>query len=879
MTSIELIPFARAKIQQPRLRVEQIPRPPLEQRLQNALAEQALVLISAPAGYGKTVLLSRVLSTTEESRAVAWISADEEDDLQRLVFALVTALEPYDLPWRVAPEALGPLAGAGHRLALDALLDALAGAEVDRGVIVIEDVHRLGDGALFDWLDKLIEGLPHNWCLVLTSRIDPPLSLARLRAQGALAEFRAEDLRFSLEEALTLAAAGGQNDTGAIDALWQRTHGWPVGLQLALRAGSTIRTGWLADRHTFDYLASEVLEQMSAPLQAFLLRCAVLPELSAARCASVSGDAQAALRLDEIERRGLFVTQLDGAERTLRLHDLFREFLEEQLQRRHADELQQLLQRAAAGESDPVRRVGYLLRAGDHATAEQMLTAATPAMLLEGAAAQVLRLLDQFPPALREASPALAFVRGLCAWPNFDWMILQQTMHLAGNGFDQAGNSIQAQRARTFEAMALLNMGRLEEAAERLAAIPAHPADPESAAFAELLRYWDTGARGPLEGPARHLARMLDCLEQGASPELWLSCLPHFLFLGHPGVAAQMERYVERALVIAADGHPHLRAGANTLKSWLLMWDARLDEAEAALREAEEDARWLGRPTNLHHAITVVHGVIHSLRGEKTQQDAAARTLAEVDTNQERRRTWHGIFLYQVSRWYLLSDDWDVIAALRQQLNDKPAAGEWPYMTVARAALEATWALHCGDSERVCALLEPVLEAADRYDITSTRSTVRVTLALAHTRLGRRRAAWEVLAPTVAAARQPGERLSLLLAGATQLAELAAVPWESNAPADDIAWLREVAALAAALRRGMTTAPSATGHAADALSERECEVLARIATGESNKLIARALDLSPHTVKRHVANILDKLQLATRGQAAAWWHVHRPPPT
>ena len=122
MPTLDYAAFARAKIQQPRLRIEQLERPALEQRLEHALGARALVLVSAPAGYGKTVLVSRVLGRCALRHAVAWVSADEDDDLQRLVHALVIALEPYDLPWRMAPEALGTLAAASGALVLIALL-------------------------------------------------------------------------------------------------------------------------------------------------------------------------------------------------------------------------------------------------------------------------------------------------------------------------------------------------------------------------------------------------------------------------------------------------------------------------------------------------------------------------------------------------------------------------------------------------------------------------------------------------------------------------------------------------------------------------------------------------------------------------------------
>ncbi len=873
--STRMLPFAQAKIQQPRLRVEQLPRPALEQRLEAALAERALILFSAPAGYGKTVLLSRVLGEPRPDRAIAWISADEDDDLQRLMLALVAALEPHDLPWRVAPETLGNLTQKDQPRPLDAFIDALAGAEVQRGVIVIEDLHRLRDGAIFEWLDRLIENLPPSWCLALSSRVDPPLALARWRARGELAEFRAEDLRFTRDESLALAREAGQESAELVDALWQRTHGWPVGLYLALNTGNATQAGWTADRHAFDYLTSEVLAQMPPPLRQFLLRCSLLPELTAARCAAVSADPQAGLRLDEIERRGLFVTQLQSHERTLRLHDLFRDFLEEQLQQSHGSELPELLRRAAAAESDPARRIGYLLRSGDPEAAQQILFEMTPGLLLDGASAQVLHLLSLFPSGLRETSPTLAFVRGLHAWPNFDWLTLHQTMRLAGAGFDREGKPQQAQEARLFEALALLNRGMLEEAGNLLKALRAQDLPHGIAAFGELVACWHTAACGPLEAPAQHLEKMIDLLVRSDSVALWHRCNPHFVFLGHPGVTTQLARYVELAATMAGDSHPFMSAGINALKAWLKLWDGQLDAAELLIREVEEDERWLGHPNNLRLQISVLRGLLHAVRGEKAACLAAKARAVSVDEDIERRNAWRSVNLYHLSRWYLALDDWDALEGTVHELNATPVIQEWPFMQMCRPGLNALWALHRDEPQRVCELLEPVLPLSARYDMSAASTLIRVTLALAYARLGRLQEAWATLAPALALARMPGERLTLLLVGTRLLSELARQPWQENVPDTEQAWLREMADLSASLRADHPETATTGPLQIHGLSIREQEVLERIAAGDSNKLIARALDLSPHTVKRHVANILNKLDLATPGQAAAWWHARQ----
>ena len=401
--------FPTTKIQPPRLRAMRVDRPALDASVTEALLDCRVVLLQAPAGFGKTSALAAQLSRLPAGTALAWVSMDEDDDAQRLFACLAAALEPHDLPWRTAPEALVSQLvddGATMRRAVAELVNALAGADAARGVIVLDDLHRVQLPQAHVMLDALIERLPPKWTVVLSTRVTPPLALARVRVAGELAEFTLDDLRFSAGEAAALVRAEDSDAARErIDELFERTQGWPAGLQLCLAAlrtrsgdprglvGSAVRM----DRHLFEYLASEVLDDMPPALHSFLLRCSVLPELTVARAAAVSGDARAAERLDEIERRGLFVTALESSERTLVLHDLFREALHEQLRRRFPDELPQLLQRAAASEPDPLRRVGYLLRAGDWAAAERALTTSAPELFVNGGGGEVQRLVGQFP--------------------------------------------------------------------------------------------------------------------------------------------------------------------------------------------------------------------------------------------------------------------------------------------------------------------------------------------------------------------------------------------------------------------------------------------------------------------------------------------------
>ncbi len=539
--------FARTKIQAPRPRPGWVERPALEARLDAALQRHRLVLFCAPAGFGKTAALTRQIARLPPGSALAWVSCDEDDDLQRLLGCICAALEPFDPPWRSDPDVLAARATgtrAQRREAADELLNVLAACETPRGVIVLDDLHRIQDPGVFEFIDLLLPGLPAQWTLVLSGRETPPLALPRLRVQGELAEFRETDLQFDTAEVeALLQATPGAAQRVAAPQLLARTQGWAVGLRLALNtlsdgraAAGALRSAAL-DRHVFDYLAAEVLQDMPAELRRFMLRCSVLPELNAERCRQVSQDERAAHWLEQIEQRGLFVTSLEGPELTLRLHDLFRDFLEDRLLRELPDEVPALLQRAADGEEDTVRRIAYLLRAGAIDAACTLLCAAGPALITQGVIAPVLRMIEQFPPAQRDGS-RLQLLRGLGSWAIWDFDAMCEAMRRAANGYAQRGDTPNRQLALAYEAIALSGASRLPAADVVLDSLLAEPLARRSAGL-RLARPHVAGAGrraarsggaalppragrgraagqhhrlvpglagGPLPGPARHRA-------------------------------------------------------------------------------------------------------------------------------------------------------------------------------------------------------------------------------------------------------------------------------------------------------------------------------------------------------------------------------------
>ena len=299
------------KLHVPRPRPGFVPRPRLVQALGEGLARR-LILVCAPAGSGKTALLAGWAPSG--NRPVAWLSLDAADnDPVRFWRHTVAALDRArpGIGERVGP-LLGPPAPASFEGLVTALINDLAAQPGDGEVLlVVDDYHLIDAQQVHASLAFLLDHLPPGLHLVLASRADPPLPLARLRAGGQLAELRAGDLRFTAEEAAALLhdAIGADLPAAAVAALAARTEGWAAGLQLAALslAGQADPAGFVAafsgsHRYVLDYLAEEVLERQSEQVRTFLLETSVLERLSGGLCDAVTGRDGSQAMLEQVEQ-------------------------------------------------------------------------------------------------------------------------------------------------------------------------------------------------------------------------------------------------------------------------------------------------------------------------------------------------------------------------------------------------------------------------------------------------------------------------------------------------------------------------------------------------------------------------------------------------
>lgn len=345
----------------------------------------------APAGAGKTTLLSEWASAGR--RPVAWLRLDEYDnDPTTLLTYIALALG------RIA--AVGPGVHDALKSPVPPLREyvvpTLAAAldQADPFLFVLDDAHLLTDAAGWDAVAALVSQLPQGATLALGTRCEPPLPLARLRAQDDLAEVGFHSLAFDEEEiARLLALHGVSADDMAVSRLLEATEGWAAGAFLAVSAGARAARGSPSleirgDRLAVSrYLRSEVLEGQPPALQRFLLRTSILDHLSPALCQAVTGRRDAGTLLRDLAARGTFLARLDDSEARYRYNRLFAEFLRAELDRRSPGDVAQLHRRAAVWhreEGDVGRAVQHFLAAGDVRAAGDLVAASWPPYILHG---------------------------------------------------------------------------------------------------------------------------------------------------------------------------------------------------------------------------------------------------------------------------------------------------------------------------------------------------------------------------------------------------------------------------------------------------------------------------------------------------------------
>ncbi len=412
-------PLVATKLHAPRLRQGLIGRRSLIDRLMRG-GRARLTLISAPAGFGKTTLLTELVAGSKEAgRALAWISLDRADNelvsfWANVVAALRTAVPGIGEPFL-------SLVQSGQEIgepALATLLNELGEASTDID-LVLDDYHAIDRPEIATGMTYLLDHLPPNVRLVIGTRSDPALPLSRLRARGELVELRAADLRFTPDEATAyLNDARGLNLTKEnVATLLQRTEGWIAALQLAALSMERREdvTEFIAsfagnDRYIVDYLVDEVLQRQTDDVRRFLSRTCFLERLSGPLCDAVTGGSGGAAMLDSLERANLFVVPLDARREWYRYHHLFADVLQSHFLEDQRDEGPTLHRRASDwfdAHDAPADAIRHALAANDVERAADLIERTIPTLSRNRQESTFRAWLEELPDELVRRRPVL----------------------------------------------------------------------------------------------------------------------------------------------------------------------------------------------------------------------------------------------------------------------------------------------------------------------------------------------------------------------------------------------------------------------------------------------------------------------------------------
>ncbi|MEJ2149893.1 MAG: LuxR C-terminal-related transcriptional regulator [Chloroflexota bacterium] len=859
-------------------RPDAVARPRLIERLDDApRLGHRLTLVSAPAGFGKTTLLSAWAGGSE--RAVTWLTLEESDaDPAQFLTYLVAALGQIEAgigePLRQILQS--PQPPPPHSL-LAPLINDLATVETPF-TLVLDDYHLVASQPVHEMLAFLLDHQPPAMHLVVSTREDPPLPLARLRARGQLTEIRERDLRFSVEE-----AAAFLNQTmrlnltpEAISALGARTEGWIAGLQLAavaLQKGGGDPEAFVADfagsdRFVMDYLVAEVLEREPAAVRDFLRQTAILDRLSAPLCEAVTGRADSQAILEGLEQANLFLVALDNRREWYRYHRLFAQVLRNTLD----PAARAALHRRAMGWYEANDLLGEAIEhalawgriEGDLSDAGRLIERAAEPTLLSGNFQTVRDWLAALPPADVRASGALATYAGWVAFvagaapKALDYA---QTADVLLGKDDSEGPACGVLTVlQSIIAVVILQDYELAVAlAEKALATLS-----DTQGRWRVMALWALGEAQERTRPIGEAIRTYR-EAQGAGRAVGN---PFFTALVDAWLASALRTHGERGAALAVcqeslpryldeRGRPSPVAGI--IYNWLaaLYYDAnQLDEAHDAIEQGVALSERLGLPGYLANALAIrlpIQAALGDVEGEAESLRTAHRLAGEGHLAMD----WLGAMEANLR---LLGGDVAYAARWAEEAGCSPSAPFDPLLvetslTYGRLLLAQD---RLEDAEEMVGRLARYAEERELYRWLIPAC---IQWALIAQRGGDKEGAVEHLARAVELAAPEGFYRPFLEEDPQALDLLGGV--RQLAPAF-VGQLLEFAGVAA--RRA---APAADQGLIEPLSERELEVLALIAEGLSNREIADRLYIAVGTVKRHINHIYGKLEVGSRTQAVA----------
>ncbi len=884
-------PLVATKLYVPRLREGLVARSRLSERMRRG-TQSKLTLISAPAGFGKTTLLAEWLAVSSPGRGIAWLSLDRNDDDPQAFWShLLAALQ-------AAAQAVGedfpPLLTEGQNpddAFIAKLLNALDSLPGDINV-VLDDYHVIERPEIAAGLSVLLEHLPPQVHMVISTRADPALPLGRLRARGELVEVRSADLRFTLEEAS--AYLNGKMGLGLtaqdIAALGERTEGWIAALQLAVLsladrddASAFIASFAGSDRYIVDYLVEEVLQRVPDEVRRFLFLTCFLDRLNGSLCDAVTATGGGKEMLEALDRQNLFIVALDERRQWYRYHHLFADVLLSHLTDKARGELAVLHRRASdwyEQQGERFAAIQHALSSGDFERSAELIELATPEMQKNRGEAILRDWSRRIPMELVRNRPVLGigFVGALVSYGEFE-------------GIEDRLRDVERGLAR-------LTQASTDPTANRIVVVDTAQL-PRLPGAVELYRAALAQVRGDVPGLIEHAQKVLELapLDDHVGRAAGASML---------GIAYWSQGNLEAARRGWTEGRNGLqRAGhvADVLGVSIALAD--INRAQGHLREAIkicEQALDLAAAQGgrVLKGTADMEAGLCDLRRERNEMETARQHLARSQELGELAGLPQHPYRWRVAAALLRRDAGDLDGAIalldeaeRRYVSDffpnvRPVAAIRARVRIAQRRFDEAlrWRHDAGvsggdelsylreyehvtlamlliaqdaGSDEALSLLGRLQDAASRGGRNGSVIEISLLQALAH------RDAAESLAflERALSLAQPEGYVRLFVEGGERMATLLKLALKRGVTPD---YTRK---LLAAFGQPLSKAP-APPDLIEALSERELDVLRLLRSDLGGPEIARELMISLNTMRTHSKNIYEKLGVNTRRSA-----VHR----
>lgn len=882
----------------PPTRPDLVSRPRLVERL-NAGLQRKLTLISAPAGFGKTTLVTEWLDNVRldakrKNRIennIAWLSLDEDDnDLMRFLTYFIAALNKVEGTKIAIGERTLTMLQSPQPPPIEAALTPLINEITtipDRVILILDDYHLINAQSIHDALGFTLENMPPQMHLVIATREDPFLPLSRLRARDQMTELRAIDLRFtSTESAEFLNQVMGLNLLAEeITTLEKRTEGWIAGLQLVAISLQGNEDTWRliesfsgSHRLVLDYLIEEVLDQQTGSVQNFLLQTAILDRLTGSLCDAITGQENGQQTLEMLDRANLFIVPLDNERRWYRYHHLFGDLLRQRLQQGvslSTSDGGNSISRLHIRASEWYEKNGLEIEAFQHAVAandieraERLMEGGGMPLQFRGAMTPVTNWLASLPTAVLDARPSL-------------WVTYASALTMVGRPISSVEEKLQAAEAaiaETATAKAALQGTELDDETHdlvgRIASIRAMLAIPQCRAETILAQS----------------RRALEFLHPDNLPDRTTTTWTlGYAYQLQGNRAAAIQAYREAIDISKASGNVMITIAATTGLGQVYESNNQLNLAAESYRHCLQLAGDPPMPAASASYLGLAQVLYqwNELDAAKQHGEQSAQLAQQIATVDIPASSWAFLARLKLAQGDVVEANAllkkaEQFMQQRNFLDRMPEIATVQVQTLVRQGNLAAAAqlakryqlpisqarvhLAQGDPSAALAVLEPFREQVDANNLDDERLNVMVLQAVALHVNGEKEAAVSLLGETLALA-EPVGFIRMFVDEGPPMGRLLLEALQRDVSPD---YVRRILAAFPAdepVKTGTLKRQDTDSEWIEPLSERELDVLQLIAEGLTNQEIASRLYLSLNTIKAHTRTIYSKLGVSNRMMA------------